>query len=197
MAETDLFETYRSLRTTDKILLGLLGGLAVTEEVLESLPTPRSVVRGLWTTLPAFKGIGKYTLRRAFLRLLEAKCLESSREGSRVRYQLTQSGLDHLYRKFPLLKLQQKTFDGHFRIVIYDIDEVERKLRGQLRRGLQKLGFCYLQKSVWISPYAWDDDLAFLFKKLKTGDKVFIFKSSLTREKTTQLLKAYWPDLVK
>ena len=150
MAETDLFETYRSLKTTDKILLGLLGGLAVTEEILESLPTPRSVVRGLWTTRPAFKGIGKYTLRRAFLRLLEAKCLESSREGSRVRYQLT-----------------------------------------------QKLGFCYLQKSVWISPYAWNDDLAFLFKKLKTGDKVFIFKSSLTREKTTQLLKTYWPDLVK
>lgn len=45
------------------------------------------------------------------------------------------------------------TWDGVWRVVIFDIPEKERKYRWALRDKLTRLGFGKLQKSAYISPY--------------------------------------------
>lgn len=195
--EIGIGDLFKSLKIPDKILTAVLMGAALGEEILDNLPSKRSVTRSLYTTQPEFKGIRKDSFRMALFRLLESKYLEKVEDDAKTRYQLTANGLELLYRKFPILKLQNKKFDGLFRVVVYDISETERKRRREMRQGLKKLGFIYLQQSVWISPYGWENELNELFSKLKVGDKVFVFKSSLTPERSERLLKNYWPDLTK
>ena len=193
----EIGDLFKSLKIPDKILTAVLIGAAVGEEILDSLPSKRSVTRSLYTTQPEFNGIRKHSFRMALIRLLESKYLEKIETDAKTRYQLTADGLDRLYKKFPILKLQNKKFDGLFRVVVYDISETERKLRREMRQGLKKLGFAYLQQSVWISPHDWEDELEEIFKKLKVEDKVFVFKSSLSPERSDRLLKTYWPDLTR
>ena len=54
--------------------------------------------------------------------------------------------------KISLKELSKKEWDGLWRLVIFDIKEVERKTRDQLRDKLKKLGFAMWQESVYISP---------------------------------------------
>ena len=193
--DPSFLELFADLKIPDKILVAALTGLTIGEEVVDSLPNPRHVVRLVYTTQPIFKGIKKYSFRQALLRLLQSKYLEKIEADAQGRYQITQEGLEHLYRKHPQLRLKSAKFDGFFRIVVYDIDEVERKLRREMRRGLKKLGFAFLQQSVWASPFDWEKELDSLFGRLKVGERVFIFKSQLSPERTARLLSTYWPHL--
>ncbi len=59
-----------------------------------------------------------------------------------------------------------RPWDCIWRLVIFDIPEVDRRLRLQLRRNLLSSGFGCLQKSVWISPHP-VDDLKVKLRKLK------------------------------
>lgn len=45
-----------------------------------------------------------------------------------------------------------RPWDGTWRIVLFDIPEKDRKIRGVLRRQLAAAHFGYLQNSVWVSP---------------------------------------------
>lgn len=48
---------------------------------------------------------------------------------------------------------KRKKWDGKWRLIIFDIPEEKSYLRQNLRENLELLGFKYLQKSVWITPY--------------------------------------------
>ncbi|MFA6288713.1 MAG: hypothetical protein WC661_15120 [Opitutaceae bacterium] len=45
-----------------------------------------------------------------------------------------------------------RSWDGRWRLVIFDLPEAQNKQRVKLRRTLKDLRFGYLQNSVWISP---------------------------------------------
>lgn len=45
-----------------------------------------------------------------------------------------------------------RRWDGNWRIVFFDIPETQSAVRKRLDRGLRRLGFGYLQDSVWVSP---------------------------------------------
>ena len=44
-------------------------------------------------------------------------------------------------------------WDGKYRVIIFDIAEQKRRLRGELRNLLIRAGFIRLQNSVWVYPY--------------------------------------------
>ena len=44
-------------------------------------------------------------------------------------------------------------WDGKYRVIIFDIPEVKRKIRGVIRQQLMNWGFVKLQDSVWVHPY--------------------------------------------
>lgn len=45
-----------------------------------------------------------------------------------------------------------RTWDGRWRLVLFDVPESKRALRRTMRRSLRTMGFGYLQHSAWISP---------------------------------------------
>lgn len=56
-----------------------------------------------------------------------------------------------------------KTWDGKWRIVIFDIpNTLQKSIRNAFTTKLKKLGFCLLQKSVWVHPYPCENEIRFL-----------------------------------
>lgn len=52
-----------------------------------------------------------------------------------------------------LQKLSKKNWDGYWRVVIFDIKEIDRNTRERLRKKLKNLGFAMWQRSVYVSPH--------------------------------------------
>jgi CRISPR-associated endonuclease Cas2 len=68
-------------------------------------------------------------------------------------FKITQKGQKQIYKHFPLLKWRKKSWDGIWRVVMYDFPETHKRQRNLLRRFLKKIGFAQWQLSVWISPH--------------------------------------------
>ena len=110
--------------------------------------------------LPMF-GIGsrKYYARSALARLLKSDLIRFEMSEGRRYLKLTNKG----HTKLTILELGQmeqkhpKRWDGKWRILIFDIKEVQRYQRDRMRAGLVELGFAKLQNSVWVYPYECED----------------------------------------
>lgn len=171
--------------------------LSVAEKALYEIPTPRSIMRVAAGWDPQyFEGNKDSIVERTFYRLFSRRFIERIEAEEGRRYNLTAEGLDYLFRKFPQLRIRQMKFDGFWRIIVYDIEETERRLRNQVRKGLKSLGFRMIQKSVWASPYDWEEEIDAFLIKIKLEDNAFIFQAKLPEEKTRKLLRSYWPDLL-
>ena len=86
------------------------------------------------------------------------------------------------YRMKNQLQLKEQNWDGKWRLIVFDIQEITRKDRDFLRRQLKWIGFEELQKSVWIFPYEIREDLSEFIKMCKfdfQGDVRFILADSI------------------
>lgn len=91
--------------------------------------------------------------------------------------ELTSKGNDKFKRKFPILALQKKKWDGNFMIVIYDIEKKKNRERDRLRAKLKELGFGMLQESVWVSPYHFEEDFQEFIESNKLEDFVYVLRA--------------------
>ncbi len=65
-----------------------------------------------------------------------------------------------------------RTRDGKWKMIIFDIPEQQREVRDYLRTKLKQLGFKKWQNSIWITPYSLPNDL---LKELhKLSERLFI-----------------------
>ena len=53
-------------------------------------------------------------------------------------------------------------WDEKWRVVFFDIPEKKKKARNALREKLRDLGFCEMQKSVFVFPYECQDEINFI-----------------------------------
>lgn len=86
-------------------------------------------------------------------------------EKSNDRYHITLEG-----RK--LIHTFQPTRDSLWKIIIFDIPETKREVRGFLRQKLQALHFKKWQNSIWVSPYILDPELE--AELLQLAQKYFV-----------------------
>ncbi len=85
-------------------------------------------------------------------------------------FRLTEKGSRKL---LPPRSTQPKsTWDGHWRLLIFDIPEEEKSTRDYLRGELKRQGFYMLQLSVWVTPYQVDKDLQELIREIGARDYV-------------------------
>jgi len=94
--------------------------------------------------------------------------LERSPSGAALR--LTPRGeklYNHLFLNNYILP-KPKKWDGCWRIVIFDINEKNKRVRELIRQRLCSLGFTRLQDSVWLYPY----DCEEVVELLKTAHRV-------------------------
>ncbi len=71
-----------------------------------------------------------------------------------------------------LIQRQSPEKDGTWKIVIFDIPEKHKNVRGLLRSKLKQLGFKKWQNSIWISPFALETSIEEEFRAL--AGKFFI-----------------------
>lgn len=176
----------------DEILLYLLSMGAVAETILAELTTPVTIGRAFQSleTQEFFRK--KRTSSRSTISYLLAKKFVLGRGGrGRKEFQLTEEGLHYLFAKFPPLKFKNRPWDGLWRVVIYDIPEKENRLRDRLRYELRRLGYRFMQKSVWLTPWAVEEDLEIFLKKEKLWGRVLVMKSWLPPRESQRLAQHF------
>jgi Phenylacetic acid-responsive transcriptional repressor len=57
-------------------------------------------------------------------------------------------------------------------MIFFDIEELQRRKRDELRRYLKQLGLKQMQESVWISPWEVRDEVKYLREILGIADEV-------------------------
>jgi len=101
-----------------------------------------------------------YYIKRTIKRLKRQELVEQ--QGS--MYLLTRRGKRWVlkYTLEDLIIPKPKTWDGKWRMVIYDVARHKAALRNIFRTTLRRLGFYNVQESVWIFPYPCEKEISFL-----------------------------------
>lgn len=145
------------LRPQDKILLGI----AILGDIFEEVKDPLGMMSFAYKSVYGFvpKAYRKSNFEKTVRRGLKTGYLEKVVKNGEPYLRLTSQGKKKLVRDFPLLSLREKRWDGKWRVVVFDIEERERKTREYLRNKLRELGFGMLQESVWVNPFDVTQDL--------------------------------------
>lgn len=103
---------------------------------------------------PAYgKKPSRRLLQRRLYNLAQSGLLEKNGSYKQSRFRITPAGVARLEQlSFIHYQPPPLQWDGHWRLVIFDIPETNREARDHVRRLLKELGFRQLQLSVWIHP---------------------------------------------
>ena len=123
---------------------------------------------------------------RSVIKKLKEKGLivfQKTKKGTFVR--LTEKGKQELLRyQIKDGSLKRKKWDKKWRIIIFDIKEYKRGVRGKIRRQLESFGFVKLQNSVWVYPYNCEEVMILLKADFHIGKEVlYIVAENIENDK--------------
>jgi hypothetical protein len=142
-----------------KILLLLLAGVA-----LGLTRSPRKQFKIITSIPEEFKKLGPNTAR-AFSALYDSKLVKKiENEDGTTTVVLSERGRKQaLTYSLQEMKLKKTDFwDSVWRLVLYDIPEVNKKGRDSLRQTLFQIGMFELQQSVFIYPFPCKEEIDFI-----------------------------------
>lgn len=108
-----------------------------------------------------------------------------------IFYQITNKGEKEFDKILKPLKAAG-TWDGRWRLVIFDIPETKRDVRDRLRRALDKLGLGILQASVWISPNDIKSEIEEIGKKLDIKESLRFFEVTRNKSLDKTIIEKSW-----
>ena len=152
--------------------------LAITGDILEFIRDPFDILsstKNLYGYTPSRYKKQHYT--RLLSRSLTTGFIERICKNGEVYLRLTSRGVEKIKRDFPLVRVASKRWDGKWRVVIFDIPEKERRTRDFLRAKLKELGFGAWQKSIFISPYDWAEDIKELLATLQLSGQAVVMEA--------------------
>ena len=109
-------------------------------------------------------------------KLIKQGLIEIINDDGEKKLSLTIKGETKLEKGRLLVELENKKWDGKWRVVSFDILEKRRRVRDQLRMELIELGFKKMQNSVWVTPYDCGDYIYLLKTDLRLGQSVIFFE---------------------
>lgn len=125
-------------------------------------------------------------MRDTFKRLQSQGAIAIRQENHQIYISLTAKGRRMAgWLQIDALKVNKpKKWDGKWRILIFDIPQLKRTHREALRGKLKELGFCSLQKSVWIHPFNCQDEIGLLrdFFELKEEEMRLIIAHDIGKD---------------
>ena len=152
-----------------KITKDILVYFAITGAVMIAATSPYFLLNISREILRNKKYFKKKFDERKIARLVERlkrnRLIILNEESGKFKVELTEKGkrkvkeihLDNLEIERPA------TWDGKWRVVIFDIpDKYKKRARDALREKLKELGFYQLQKSVWVIPHPCEKEIQFL-----------------------------------
>ena len=174
--------------TKRKVVLLLSAGLA-----LGMTKSFRMQKRILKTVHKEWKEIDSHYLRTIinefkYHRLVDYRELK---DGT-VTIVLTKKGEEYAlrYKLDEITIFTPSRWDGRWRVVMFDIPEKYRLARDSLRDKLKEIGFCEVQKSVFVHPYPCRDEIDFIVEVF--GIRKYVrFGELLTLTLEEELLQQY------
>lgn len=103
-------------------------------------------------------------LKRSLAGLNKRGFVTMRQEGDKTIINLTKNGKNKIL-KYDLENLKiakPKRWDKKWRIVLFDVPLSHSVNRAVFTRKLKELGFLLMQKSVWVHPYACEDEIDFV-----------------------------------
>ena len=142
-----------------KIILLLLGGVA-----LGLVASPLGQLRIRRELSREWKKINQKHLKEEIRNLYRSKLvsMKQNNDGTSTLTLTDKGKVRALTYRFDDMKIKREKWDGQWRLVIFDIPEDLRKARDALRFKLRDLGFCELQKSVFVFPYECKNEIDFI-----------------------------------
>lgn len=175
----------------DKILLAL----AFLGDVFEETRLMGGLVGEAYRNVYGFVPL-KYRRQRfseSVSKMIKTGYIEKVIKDDQPYLRLHSSGKKRLVRNFPILRFQRKKWDGLWTIVIFDIAEISRSQRSFLRRKLLEVGFGMYQRSVYISPFNWVEDLREFIRHYNLKEvRIFRAREVLIANPKEQALRI-WP----
>lgn len=179
------------LRPSDVLLLGLSGVLDVFEEVRDPFGVMAEGCKALYGWVPS--RYRRHNFSRLLSRQLQTGDIEKVLKRDEVYLRLTSAGRERFVRDFPMLALSTTSWDGRWRIVIFDIAEIDKNTRELLRDKLRQLGLGMLQESVWITPHDVSVDLREFLESRGLGEAAFVLEvSSILAGDQAALVRKIW-----
>ncbi len=163
------------LRPIDILLLATAGVVDIFEFIRDPFGIGAESAKLIYGFVPTkYK---KHHVAHLVWRTLQTGNIERVSKHGAVYLRITSAGEASLKRDFPLLQLAQRRWDGKWRFVFFDIAEVSRTQRDNLRAKLKELGFGMVQRSVWVTPHDILADFREFISSNKLDDDVFLMET--------------------
>jgi DNA-binding transcriptional regulator PaaX len=113
----------------------------------------------------------KFRAEKTLTRLINKGYVSITTKNGQKHVSLTSKGelLAHSMDEGRIHLKPQKSWDGKWRMLIFDIPEKKRFVRDRIRNTLNSIGFVRLQDSVWVYPYDCEDLITLLKIDFKIG----------------------------
>jgi DNA-binding transcriptional regulator PaaX len=154
------------------IVKDILSWLAIAGAVYIAASSPYFAIN-LMRNLKKGKRYEKKKIYDAFYNLQRQGCVEIRKRNHQIYIALTEKGRKVAGRfQIDSLKINKpKKWDRKWRLVIFDIAQLQNLKRSAFRGKLKELGFYPLQKSVWVHPYQCKDEIKLLRDFFGLGKK--------------------------
>lgn len=164
------------LRPQDLLLLGLSNALDVFEEIRDPFEIMAKSYESMYGFVPArYK---RHEFNHLVWRNIKTGYIEKVVTNGIPYLRLTSSGKNKVKRDFSLLRFQSAKWDKKWRVVIFDILELNRRTRDRMRIKLKELGFGMFQQSVYISPHDLARDFAEFIESEGLDDWAYVLEVS-------------------
>jgi len=178
------------LKPRDILLLGFTHALDIFEEIKDPLHLVSKSYENMYGWVP--EQYKKHHFNHLIWRTLKAGYIEKIEKGGKIYIRITSQGTKMTKRDFPLLHLQNKPWDGRWRIVMFDIVEIQKRKRDYLREKLKELGFGMLQESVFITPHDIIKDFSEYVESIGLRDSVDVLEALYILGDSRKLAKRVW-----
>lgn len=181
------------LKPRDILLLGLGGFLDIFEELRDPLGVMAKSYESMYGFTP--RQYKKHNYSHLIWRNLKVGYIEKVIKEGEIYLRLTGQGKKKITRDFPFMALQNKNWDKKWRIVMFDIAELNRRKRDMLRTKLKELNFGMFQQSVYISPHDFTKDMVEFLTVSELSDYVYVFEVAHTQMATKnakELARKIW-----
>ena len=154
---------YYFRKPKSEIVKDILRWLATAGAVYVAASSPYFILN----VMKNFKNRKRYQKKKiydTFYMLRRHGCIDIRKRNHQIYISLTEKGKKKAGRfQINSLKIRKpKKWDGKWRLVIFDISQLQKIKREAFRGKLKELGFYPLQKSVWIIPYKCKDEIELL-----------------------------------
>ncbi|WP_227939324.1 phenylacetic acid degradation operon negative regulatory protein PaaX [Alkalihalobacillus deserti] len=139
-------------------------------------------------------GHNEQSVRAAISRMNKQGWIQSKRVGNKSFYSLTDIGKARMEEAAErIYKIKPHSWDGKWRILMYNIPEEIRNVRDELRQELIWSGFGSMSTSCWLSPNPLEKQVYGLIEKYEIKEYVNFFISQYDGPKEDQsLIKKCW-----